>query len=225
MSATHGFASKLYSSDPYEGVELLPFDPFGWKFEDQIFEHLIVELKPRAIIEVGSFKGASTRRMADLLKRHGIHRHDCPSMILAVDTWLGAWGHWDTTNSEPHEMMGWKNGRPTIFETFMSNVVHCGHEDVILPIAQTSSNGARILRHHGVKADLIYVDGSHEYLDVHADLNDYFVDLLRPGGVMFGDDWNLPEVQKAVRDFCTEELLDDLKIENGNHWVIRKAAS
>jgi NAD(P)-dependent dehydrogenase (short-subunit alcohol dehydrogenase family) len=36
--------------------------------------------------------------------------------------------------------------------------------------------------------DLIYVDGSHDYDDVAADLAAYRP-LVRPGGVMFGDDY------------------------------------
>jgi predicted O-methyltransferase YrrM len=55
-----------------------------------------------------------------------------------------------------------------------------------------------------VKADLIYIDGSHDEKDVYDDLSVYW-DLLSPGGVVFGDDWPWEQVSNAVKAFCADK--------------------
>lgn len=63
-----------------------------------------------------------------------------------------------------------------------------------------------------IQFDWLYIDGSHEYEDVKADLNCYH-ELLRPGGVMAFDDyntsvndrWHYPGVKYAVDEFLQEQ--------------------
>jgi hypothetical protein len=68
-----------------------------------------------------------------------------------------------------------------------------------------------------VEAQLIYIDGSHEYEDVRRDIQDY-MPILTSGGVMFGDDMGWKEVREAVEDSLGEsfEMVED------NFWVFRK---
>jgi hypothetical protein len=47
--------------------------------------------------------------------------------------------------------------------------------------------------------DLLLVDGSHEYLDVLADLLGWRP-LLAPGGTLIVDDWRHPPVSQAIGD-------------------------
>lgn len=218
MSATNPWYRKIYSHDPYAEFPLRRSrDPFGWHHLDDIFRELIEGERPTIVIEVGAFKGGSTINMAGLMKRAEIP----DATILTVDTWLGAWGHWEVENHEAHDIMQWEHGEPTIYETFLTNVILEGHEDIILPIRQTSSNGVRILNFHGIKADLCYVDGSHEYADVVNDLRDY-CELLNPGRVMFGDDWQYVEVRRAVEEFMRDNRVDGFNVRNDNHWLFRK---
>jgi predicted O-methyltransferase YrrM len=64
-----------------------------------------------------------------------------------------------------------------------------------LPMPMPSSMACKIVE----PAQLIYIDGSHEYEDVKADCRNYWP-LLQEGGVMFGDDFDWPTVAQAVRE-------------------------
>ena len=54
--------------------------------------------------------------------------------------------------------------------------------------------------------DFVYIDGNHSYPAVLADLEAWYR-LLVPGGLMAGDDWKMPSVQKAVKAFCADKRL------------------
>ena len=54
--------------------------------------------------------------------------------------------------------------------------------------------------------DFVYIDGNHSYPVVLADLEAWYR-LLVPGGLMAGDDWKMPSVQKAVKAFCADKRL------------------
>jgi hypothetical protein len=175
------------------------------------------EVKPKLIIEVGSWKGASAVHMAQCLKDLGVQ-----AKILCIDTWLGAIEFWgNKQDPQRYLSLGLKNGYPTVFYQFLANVVKSGFQDVIVPFPQTSVTAARWLRQQGVQADAIYVDGSHEEEDVFVDLCGYW-QVLAPGGIMFGDDYDQfwPSVRAAVQRFSkvfsVECESDDRK------WLFRK---
>jgi hypothetical protein len=86
-------------------------------------------------------------------------------------------------------------------------VVKTGFQDQIVAIPQTSLIGLRILQELGIKADLIYLDASHDYKDAKDDL-ELVWDCLADDGVLFGDDYlTWPGVTRAVDEFCLEREL------------------
>lgn len=207
----------------YEGLELMPEDLQGWNSRDKIFADLIRNVLPNTVIEVGTWKGGSAIQMGSLLDLAG-----SKAKIYCIDTWLGAAEFWTGELARtPERNLLLKNGYPQIYYQFLSNVVHNGLQDYIIPIPVPSSIGAKILKAQGVKADLIYIDGSHEYEDVIADLNSYS-ELLNPGGIMFGDDYySFADVGRAVNDFVATKkaqgINKKLEIVNDNFWVYGKA--
>ncbi len=79
--------------------------------------------------------------------------------------------------------------------------------------------GAKYLQWANVSADLIYIDASHEYEDVKADIEAY-MPILKPGCTMFGDDFSAFEgVARAVREVFGRNV----RIVDGNFWVVTKA--
>ena len=56
------------------------------------------------------------------------------------------------------------------------------------------------------RADLIYLDGSHEEEDVYQDIVAWW-DLVSRGGVLVGDDWSWDGVRMAVSRFASENGL------------------
>jgi hypothetical protein len=191
----------LHEKSPYEGFDhsKIKLDLQGWGSEDQVFEALIKAVKPKVIVEVGSWKGASAIHMAKLCTELGL-----PTKIICVDTWLGS--------AEHHIYKKWRKdlkfsyGYPQLYFTFLSNVMKCGCQDRIIPLPATSEVAFEVLMKKDIRPDLIYIDGSHTYDAVRRDLNLYWELLLHPG-VLFGDDYlQWSDVTNAVNSFSVQEL-------------------
>lgn len=189
-----------YANFPHNDYEL---DLQGWNSNSPIFKELIDEIHPKLIIEVGSWKGASAIHMASLC--------DKDVKIICVDTWLGSLEMWRQDDGR-YELLQHKFGYPQIYQQFLANVIKTKNQDVIIPLPMTSLMAAKLLS--GVLADLIYVDGSHEYEDVYNDLKAY----SPLGRVLFGDDFKgcWPGVMNAVNDF-----LRKFEVRSG-FWVYKK---
>lgn len=202
--------SRFFPENPYEGfsVDGMELDLQGWGSNDPIFRHLITSLQPETIIEVGSWKGASAVNMANIAGRIGLD-----AQIICVDTWLGSPEHFFRRDHPAYwDSLRIRHGFPRLYEQFLANIVHSGHEDRIVPLPQTSTNAARILSRLGISAKLIYIDGAHEYRAVLDDLNSYGP-LTAPGGVMFGDDFGSAPVKRAAIEYAAEQGLKILSTE------------
>ena len=197
----------------YQDFQPMPLDITGWNGTSAVFSRLIEETKPEVIIEVGTWKGQSAITIAKACKALGLN-----TKIYCIDTWLGATEFWTFLRNTPERDLLLKNGYPQIYYQFLSNVVHSEVQDHIVPIPNTSDNGCRILDYHGIKADLIYIDASHEYEDVKRDIIQY-QRLLKLNGIMFGDDWS---DWKGVREAVDDVFGANIKIIDNNFWVWQK---
>jgi len=187
-----------------------PNDVQGWGSDAPIFAELIEQVRPRLIVEAGTWKGASVLHMARVCDELGLD-----TRILCVDTWLGAYEFIGADGDETRDLRrvyGW----PQIYFQFLANVVKAGQQTRIIPFPQTSLIAARYLWHHQVRAELIYIDGSHDAEDVAADIRAYWP-LLKPGGVLFGDDYDsFEDVRRALA--ATGHAFD---VVGGRYWVMR----
>lgn len=195
---------NLLNQNIYEGITPSGKNEIpGWNSYHSIFKNLIQEVKPKIIIEVGTWLGASAINMAKISKSLGLE-----TKIFCVDTWLGAQEFWTWGKDTPDRDLKLKNGYPQVYFDFLSNVVQHEVQDRIIPVPCTSSIGRIVLEHYGIKADLAYIDGSHEYLDVKVDIANYLT-ILNSDGVIFGDDLNWPGVNQAVNEsFKSYKTLD-----------------
>lgn len=200
----------------YDNVDLLPLDLQGWNGTANIFVDLISELRPNIIVEVGTWKGQSAITMGN-----SIQKLELSSKIYCIDTWLGAIEFLTELKDTPERNLLLKNGYPQIYYQFLSNVIHTGLTDIIIPIPNTSYIGYRYLLYHNIIPDLVYIDASHEEFDVYQDLQNYY-SILSPNGVIFGDDFlSWKGVSSAVIKFCSDMNIEYNIIEH-NFWVIRK---
>jgi hypothetical protein len=171
----------------------------------EIFGQCIGRLSPSIIIEVGSFVGESAIHMAKLIKAQ---KRDCA--ILCVDTWCFGFDHFLGAREKirPHF------GRPDLYYKFVANVIANGCQDVIVPFAIDSINGARIIRWLGLVPSLVYCDASHEEGDVLRDMNAYW-DLLPSGGGLLCDDWTnwFPGVLADAERFMAQTGLKPVLME------------
>lgn len=176
----------------------------------EYFEQLCRDFLPKdrhlTIIEVGTWKGASAFHMINGCEKN--------CTMYCVDTWLGSVEHYNNVTRD-------EDGYPCIFKEFWNNVKKANFQDIIKPITLPSQEAASILKSKNVMADFIYIDASHDFKNVKADMESYW-QLLKPGGVLFGDDFN-PSwygVMGAVQMFSFERGIQFKQI--GTTWFITK---
>lgn len=154
-----------------------------------VWDQIIPQLKPKRILEIGSFEGASACYLIETLtQEHDIELH-------CVDTWGGGIEHVEAgVNMSAVEMRFEAN-----IATARSNAKHAvrfhkhkSYSDVAL---------AKLLAEPQWRStfDFIYIDGSHQAPDVLADAVLAFR-LLRVGGVMAFDDYLWAEVLPYGKD-------------------------
>lgn len=186
--------SFLFSSDlpePYSLIKVLPYDDHGWFGNAVPLDKLIKQFQPKTVIEVGSWLGKSTRFLAERVDK-----------VYAVDTWLGS-------EEAPHL----RDPRlDYLYQLFLSNVIHKELTQKIVPVRMKSIEAANALN---LKADLIYIDASHDFESVLADIYNW-QDHLNEGGLFCGDDWTWKSVAKAVK-VAALSLGKKVHVE-GNFW-------
>jgi predicted O-methyltransferase YrrM len=79
----------------------------------------------------------------------------------------------------------------------------------------------------GRRFDLAFVDGNHRFDGVFLDLI-YLGRLMRPGGIIFVDDYQLRSIARAV-SYCTNDLgwkVEDVSTQDGrHHWAVLRTAT
>ena len=208
----------IHRENPYDGFPIDNWVPRieGWGHDSVIFEEAIKLAKPGKIIEVGSWLGASAINMAAMLEKHQIDAE-----ILCVDTWLGCADTW-LNMADPRCGSMCTHGHPNLYHQFLANIIHSKRTDVITPFPIDSANGARFLKIKQMFADIIYIDANHEHKPVLTDIT-MFWDVLKPGGIMIGDDYSLawPGVVRAVWEFA-ENHSCVMDLNYSGKWALKK---
>lgn len=190
-------AARLFGHDPYEGFQPTIAEPNlqGWNGDHHALVAAVKLGKPKVIFDVGVWLGQSTATLAKA-QTHTVF----DGAIIAIDPFLGAPQHWSPDRADVRELLDFRHGRPNFYETFLSNMMLLGLRERVFPLVQTTTNAAAILKKHDIRADLIHLDAHHAYADVLRDIETYW-DLLEPGGIMIGDDFQFPGVSRAVVHF------------------------
>ena len=183
----------------------------GWGSNGAVFDNLIKRLRPRVIVEVGTFLGASAIHMAELTHRLGLS-----TQILCVDDFRGWAGFRDRFKEIP--ML---NGDVLLYYQFLQNVVTFNQTGSVLPVPFSSGSALMKLCEWGVFADLVEIDAGHDFISAWADIN-RGNRILRPGGVIFGHDYFTAADNRGVRravDLFAR--INGLKVKiDGQHWVL-----
>ncbi|KAL8062964.1 hypothetical protein ABFX02_02G180700 [Erythranthe guttata] len=204
--------SSPWLNFPPEHVKplLRPHRIKGWGSNGAVFENLIRKVRPRIIIEVGTFLGASAIHMAGLTKKLGLN----DTQIVCIDDFRG----WPGGFQKKMEMV---NGDVLVMYQFMQNVVHSKATESIVMLPFSTSSALEKLCEWGVLGELVEVDAGHDFHSAWSDINKGFK-VLRPGGVIFGHDYFTSAdnrgVRRAVHLFAR---LHNLQIKlDGQHWLI-----
>lgn len=225
MTATAEKLTKLLlPANPFEGFPVDQYaadegeEPQGWGYRHWVFEDVLKQVRPKVIIEVGSWKGASAIKLATLCKAL-----ELDAAVVCVDTWLGSPEHIRKPDRNRHtDSLDRRFGFPQLFYRFMANVLKWKSEDVIVPYPATSENAVVVFKQVRLKAQVIYIDAAHEYEPALRDFQAYW-ELLEDGGYLIGDDYiGWEGVTRAADDFA-EQVGSPLAGGRGK-FIIRKGA-
>jgi hypothetical protein len=169
--------------------------------------------KPKCGVEVGSFIGSSATILGNLLKENN-------GVLLCIDTFCGDINMW--LMSVFQNTMNKKDGNPKIYDYFMKNMKKNDLTNTVIPIRLTSVIGARMLKVLKYEIDFVYVDSAHEAGETYFELMLYH-DILKPGGVLFGDDYHcFPAVKYDLDLFCKINNYELKFTGDGDTWIIKK---
>ncbi|XP_024356870.1 uncharacterized protein [Physcomitrium patens] len=186
----------------------------GWGSTTTVFRRLMEEVKPKVVIELGSFLGASATHLGAIAKELGLQTD-----IFCFDDFRG----WPGFRSGPFADIKQQNGNAMLMNQFIQNVIYTNLTESILPVPFATVASLSSFCKWGLYADLIEVDASHDFHSAWSDINIAYR-LLRPGGVMFGHDYftaaDKRGVRRAVNLFAS---MNNLRVEpDGQHWIYRR---
>lgn len=149
----------------------------------------------QSIVEIGSWKGRSTRALGD----------HCRGTVYVVDDWILPKEAQDQTN---HELV--VRGRADIIKEWRANLrdLLASHR-VVLVRGDSSTTGAKVAKRlQGGAADLVFIDADHSYNGVMLDILAY-EPLVRDGGILAGHDYGQrshPGVRQAVDEVFADRV-------------------
>ena len=197
-----------------------PATHFGAKTLRMIDEAL--DRPARSVVEVGSFIGASARALAAWLRSKAGAEQAAKPTLICVDTWCGDINMW--LHPRFAGLMDKRGGDPGLYRNFISNIVYANAQDIVTPLRVSSIVGARMLKVLNYIVDVVYIDASHEAGETFMELSLYY-DLVRPGGVVFGDDYHgFPAVKRDVDLFCEVKGCALRFTGDNDTWIIQKPA-
>ncbi|KZL05192.1 hypothetical protein PsAD26_04631 [Pseudovibrio sp. Ad26] len=192
----YGNRCPIELSGPFT-KDQVPEKKFSASMCEEELEELLryIDIQPKSCLEVGSHQGDTAILIARTL--------NIP--VVCVDTWLGGPVLWH--EAVPDNFLNMKKDEQfpitKFFTRFAANVTFSGTLDLVTCIQQPSSTALRVLAARGLQFDLIYIDGSHDYIDVYIDLV-LSTKLLTKHGVLLGDDFQNSNVRAAVMDYSKE---------------------
>ena len=151
----------------------------------------IVASQARTAVEIGVYAGRMTVALAAGVRRTG-------GILHSVDDWteMGAEG-------------------PGVARQFLDALTRYGLQDVVRIHAETSAEFAA--RWGARPVDLVWIDGSHRYEDVLADLA-WWQPLAAQ---CYGHDWHMDDVRRAAEEYASGHGRSAHKITGtDNIWTV-----
>lgn len=169
------------------------------------------------VVEIGSWKGRSTRAMGDNVGRNTPSRR---GRVYAVDHWLGQLR--DPAAAPSREIKVQHNGDGSaVRKMFDANLADLVKSQRVVAVEHDSQLGVPqpLLRLVG-KVDMLFVDGDHSYQGCRSDVEQFSL-LVRDGGIICGHDYNNQVRHQGVRD-CVEDLFGAAVKTHGTIWWVTK---
>ena len=199
-------------ADEYPWPETKPDAPvstWGWGMDG---EELVRQHLPRdaqVIVEIGTLLGSSARFLAD----------HCPDAhLFCVDPWFDVTDPADRPFLEhAPELTDFVTKQTDgIYQVFLASNWELRHR--LTPLRGFSPDMLAPIHAHGIEVDAVYIDGSHVYEDVLADV--IATAMMFPAAMMCGDDWNWPGVQHALNYVAANRGREI--ITSDNTWLLKQ---
>lgn len=154
----------------------------GWMSPEEM--HWLAEqaAEHELIVEIGSYMGRSTRALAD----------STAGKVYAVDNFKG-----------PSDVVMTDKERDALYGIFTQNLSDLIKNQKVVPVKTDHAVLSDVLEE--LKPDMVFIDGSHEYVDVVRDIK-YWLPKISKEGLICGHDIQHPPVRQAVT-----ELVKDFK--------------
>jgi hypothetical protein len=172
----------------------------GWMSNVELYWLAQQAQKHTNIVEIGSYHGRSTRALADNTK----------GIVHAIDTWRG---------SEEHQGLPDNVNAYLQFSINMQDLMQ-GPQHKVRPLVMDSQEAA--FHFNGDKFDMIFIDASHDYKNVKADILAWKPHLA-DRGIICGHDYgavvaNFCDASKFGVTKAVNELLPHVKRGPGSLW-------
>ena len=149
-----------------------------------------------ACLEVGTWAGLSALTLAEVFLK-----------VYCCDHWMGNADDWLGPCEDP----------VLAYKTFLKNIGPL-HSKQIIPLRGSSEYWSEAWIGMQEKFGLIYLDASHNFQSVCADINGW-KKHLRPDGVICGHDWGVfTDVEKAVRACFPADHIHSV----GRIWYVKE---
>jgi predicted O-methyltransferase YrrM len=155
----------------------------GWMTPLELEFLSVMGNKPhvKTIVEVGSWKGRSTKALLDTGKK-----------VVAVDTWEGS--------DDPRDLTNEMARKEDVFAAFMKNV---GHYENLKTLRKDSKKAAAQFNDKSV--DMVFIDANHTYEAVLEDIKTWLPKAKRIlCGHDYADGW--PGVKQAVKEMFGDKF-------------------
>ncbi|MFX0138467.1 MAG: class I SAM-dependent methyltransferase [Candidatus Hodarchaeota archaeon] len=161
------------------------------------------------IVEIGSWQGKSTIFLAKAVASSGNGR------LYAID-------HFKGNPGKEHFYVVKENDLSDLQEGFLRNIRRFSVEEFVTLMPMKSEEAARILKTKKIQIRLLFIDGSHEYVDVKTDYENFY-DMVIPNGKIIFVDYSrhFPGVVQLVQEqikknafkafFCHRSMLVAVK--------------
>jgi len=154
---------------------------------EEQFADLVRVVSARTVIEVGAWQGRSAIAWSSALAAAGDDW-----LVMCLDTWLGSLEMWEQPSGDwSRERLFVKDGYPSVFATFRSNVRRAGIGDRVIAIPLDSAQGLELLARNRVVADIIYVDAAHDFMNALRDIRQalQLINTENPRSLVLCDDF------------------------------------
>lgn len=179
-------------------------DIFGYSRYINFYNRVVADAEDGELfVEVGSFLGQSTAALAFFIK------HSKKRIALhAVDLF-----ELNEFSDEPHFKVIEEHGGDFL-AAFESNLRGAEVDDYVTVVQASSLDASKQYEDRSIS--FLMIDASHKYEDVVDDIRAWYP-KIKMGGIISGDDYDWPEVKRAV-----EDTLGPHSTFEGSTWVVKK---